>query len=318
MQTYLKNGTMVDKRHILSDNDEFCIQNVNGKYIYPGDSINYKLDDALVELYDTFRDLYFPDTSEYFREATTLPIYIQEAGQNSDSPLKKDDFMKFLSITAKAIPSIYKHIYLIDCQYLVGTIQNLLIGLEYSFIHFYINLSNTKTFNCKPTTTMMELSSKASEITTLLESYFIKAYSILDMICKIAYEFEYVMDDFSGLKKLKSAKILWGDRKDLQINHTPKTLFDKTKLITMIESLRNEIVHNGSWELTPRIFTSYKNNEITERFVLFPDTTNEGHLETAKNRKHFFGNELKANEILPQIHKEFLQRLLNTLNILNN
>ena len=57
---------------------------------------------------------------------------------------------------------------------------------------------------------------------------------------------------------------------------------------------------------------------IIEKFLLFPDTADEGYFETAKNRKHFFGDGIKANEILPMLHNEFLIRLLNAINILNN
>lgn len=321
METYLKNGTVVDKQYILEDDDNFCIQKLNDGYIYPGDSINYELDNELVALYDTFRDLFFSDTDAYYAELCTLPIFVQDAGQSSDCALKKDFFMKLLKEYAEKHPNIYKYLYLVDCQYLIGTIQNLLSGMEYSFINFYTKLSNTKNtseFNDEPTTVIMEISNNATEITTLIESYFVKAYSILDMVCKIAYELEFVMNDFSAYKKLKSSELLWGDKKKLKINSTPHTIFEKCKLITMIESLRNEIVHNGSWELRPRIFTSYKENKIIERFIFFPDITEKGHLETAKNRRHFFGDGLKVNEILPKIHNEFLHRLLNTIALLNN
>lgn len=32
-----------------------------------------------------------------------------------------------------AKPNFFKHLYLVDCQFLVGTIQNLLCGMEDSF-----------------------------------------------------------------------------------------------------------------------------------------------------------------------------------------
>lgn len=36
-----------------------------------------------------------------------------------------------------------------------------------------------------------------------------------------------------------------------------------------------------------------------------------------KNRKHFLGMGTKVNDVLPEIHKEFMVRLLNTVDLLN-
>lgn len=45
-------------------------------------------------------------------------------------------------IIAQKIPNLYKHLYLVDCQFLVGTIQNLLCSMEDAFIRYYIMLTN--------------------------------------------------------------------------------------------------------------------------------------------------------------------------------
>lgn len=46
------------------------------RYIYPEDFIKYELDNALVGLYDIFRDFLFSDTDEYYRELKFLPLWI--------------------------------------------------------------------------------------------------------------------------------------------------------------------------------------------------------------------------------------------------
>ena len=104
METYLKNGTIIDKQYILEDDDNFCIQKLNDRYMYPGDSINYDLDNELVALYDTFRDLFFSNIDAYYEELGTMPIFVQEAGLSSDCAFKKDFFMKLLNEYAEKYP----------------------------------------------------------------------------------------------------------------------------------------------------------------------------------------------------------------------
>ena len=100
------------------------------------------------------------------------------------------------------------------------------------------------------------------------------------------------------------------------MNNTLGTVFEKCDLISTIESLRNEVVHNGSWELNPKVFIAFERGFIRERYMLFPDIL-QGHLATVKNRRHFFGDGTKVNEILPQIHTNYRLRILNTLKLFN-
>jgi hypothetical protein len=125
------------------------------------------------------------------------------------------------------------------------------------------------------------------------------------------------MKDFSKYNKMKCADVLWGDRKHLTINKEPKTIFEDVTLIKMIESIRNEVVHNGTWEIHPKTFVSIKDHKIIERFVLFPDFE-QNRLASVKNRKHFFSDGTKVNDVLPQIHKDFMELVLYTVKYLND
>ncbi|KUO76397.1 MAG: hypothetical protein APF77_06780 [Clostridia bacterium BRH_c25] len=288
-------------------------------YIYPGDSIKYELDGELVSLYDKLRDLFFPDTDKYYSQLNTMPIFFQAAGQDSDCGLTADSFCKLIEGDLfKTMPDINRYLYLVDCQYLIGTIQNLISGMEDAFVNYYVKISDIKcSFQTEAlNTTYFTMSQSVRNISSLLESYFVKAYSILDMFCKLAYEFENPMDDFSCYKKMKSSDVLWGERKKLKINGTNQTVFEKCDLISTIEALRNEVVHNGSWELNPKVFVVLNEGLEVERFMLFPDIE-QGHLATVKNRRHFFGKGEKVNVILPQIHMKYMNRVLNTAKMLN-
>ena len=320
MKTYLSCGMIKEIPYILAEDGAFGIQEMEGKlltdrYIYPGDSIKYELDNALVGLYDIFRDFLFGDTDEYYRELKFLPLWTQHAGQDSDFSFSAEDFRE--CIAKSDLPNLYRHLYLVDCQFLVGTVQNLLCAMEDAFINYYKTISSFRLEKyyidvTNPNDIIVMLSEEATKASAYIETYFTKAYSVLDIMCKICYEIQYRRTDFESYEKLKSAEVLWGKRKKLQINETINTIFEKCDFISQIEAIRNEIVHNGTWELNPKIFIRLKNYEEVERFMLFPDME-QGHLATVKNRKHFFFGDVKINDILPEIHLEFKRRMLNTL-----
>lgn len=323
MKTYFQNGISKDIELFPDYVETFCVQKMSGssieKYIYKGDSIKYELDSELVILYDKLRDLLFQDTDKYYFESKTMPIFVQDAGFDSDCALDSESFLKLVEEYKDKIPNLYKHLYLVDIQFLVSTIQNLLSGMDYAFINYFVQISNIDVKNIishgKDTVLMLN-SYESIYLSSLLESYFTKAYSILDITTKIAYEFEYTYETFDSFKKAKSASILWGDRKKLSIKDEEKTVFVRNNTIKLIEALRNEVVHNGSLEQNPKVFIAFKNDEIIERFMLFPDYFN-GNLTTVKNRKHFFGAGNKINDILPNIHFDYLHEILNTVKFLN-
>ena len=111
--------------------------------------------------------------------------------------------------------------------------------------------------------------------------------------------------------------MLLGDRKKLTVCNTIDSIFEDCLTIRMIESLRNEAVHNGSWEDRPKVYIRVDNKIIVERYMLFPDFE-EGSLSTVKNRRHFFSADTKVNDALISIHDDFYQRLLFTLKHINS
>lgn len=116
--------------------------------------------------------------------------------------------MSIIPLSKNSIPNLYKHLYLVDCQFLVGTVQNLLCAMENAFINYYraivdfeMELRYTDLTN--PNGTIMAVSGNATRVAAIIETYFTKAYSILDIICKICYEIQFIQKDFTDYKKLK-------------------------------------------------------------------------------------------------------------------
>ena len=212
MKTYSPKGIVYNREYCIGADDEFCVQemitpNIE-KYTYSGDKIKYELDDELVILYDSLRNHFFKDIEQYYFELTTMPIFVQSAGQDSDCGISAGQFAELIQENKyNQLSNFYRHLYLVNCQFLIGSIQNLLSGMDDAFVNYYVRISElgNDVLPMKPDTIMFNLSPKVSSVSSLLESYFIKAYSVLDMFCKLAYELESPMTDFSKYQKMRSA-----------------------------------------------------------------------------------------------------------------
>jgi len=90
------------------------------------------------------------------------------------------------------------------------------------------------------------------------------------------------------------------------------SIYDMSESMRMIMYLRNEIVHNASIDSVPKVYQIIKDKKIIEKFILLPDF-DDGIVCTFKNRKRFFNNDTKLNEILPQLIEEFWTRLKYTI-----
>lgn len=324
MKTYWGNGILEDIPYFLNCDMEFGIQEINeapsfDRYTYPNDSIRYDLDDVLVELYDVFRDSLFDDMNRYYLELSTAPIWMQSAGQDTDCVIGSDLFKKWVLEVNNE--SSYRLMYLVDCQYLIGTIQNLLCAMENAFVNYYKTIAeipcDSRYMDCNESKVIFTSSSAVIDAISFIETYFTKAYSILDMASKICYELEHLRSEFDTYHKLKCEDILWGNRKHLKIKNTPNTIFEDCELIRNIESIRNETVHNGTWELRPKLFIKIDAGKVIEKFMLFPDMV-QGRLAKVKGRRHFFSQNVKVNDVLPKVHLEFQQRLLETVHEIKN
>ncbi len=315
---FLQNGTTYQGVLTKNIQKQFYIQQIsNGKYIYDGDSALYEINSLIAELKTKFIKHIFGDIDSYYKQSSLTPIFISELGLSSSTNCTKDYLIKMIDECQKYVPNLYEHLYLEDINFILSSIQNLIIGMNYDFIHYFKNLILAEVFINYNNGTYMIGGETANLIQSMLGSYFVKAHSILDLLTKVAFELESTEYDFSGYPKLKCSNILFGSIKKLKINNSKSTIFNRDQLINTIESLRNEIIHNGSWEIDSKVFVRIENYEIKERFVCFPDMQN-GNWTKYKNRYHFFGSENTVNDILPLMHIEYLNRICATISVLIN
>ena len=326
MKTYYKNGIETELDYILSGDNEFAIQvdenSVLRQTFYKNDTLIRDMENYLIDLYDIFRDIYFPDTDNYYLISKSIPPLLQQGGYSSDFQFDSDFFNEIynkFAVDGKH-SELNKFIYVADCQYLISTLQNLTLHIEYCFTEYFIQISkinNIRESSIDKSGVYFFQSEYCTNIAFLVESFFTKLYSILDIIVKIVYELENPVSDFSSMKKLNCADKLWGDKKKLKIYKQSNTIFeDDYETVKTIETIRNECIHNGTWENFPKVFAVVENYKIIERYMLFPDCK-KGRFCTVKNRRHFYSQGLKVNDVLIQIHDDFYKRLITTLNVIS-
>ena len=87
--------------------------------------------------------------------------------------------------------------------------------------------------------------------------------------------------------------------------------------ITIIETLRDEIIHNGSLDINYFVYSAMIGDHFID-FIPCPDFTEAGTFSSYNGRKKFYENYDKTfNEELPKIVDDFLKIAINTLQLLN-
>lgn len=331
---YLQNGTKVDalpdgyeKFYVAEDLER---SSEYSRYYYPGDDIQYLLDALCVNLYDAFQDAIFPSRDEFYAYYDIQPQWISRAGLDSDFDMSKDDAarcfatsiparMAELGVKDDKLLEAYQEIearkfryaYTADCQSLVNTLQELIMGCHSSFVGFYKHLCSLHSIP-EMEGVYYEVSAESRMVFSFLYSFIIQSYSMFDILTKIAYEFEHLKKCESTYAKLAASNILYGARTGLRIDPVG-TVFEKCRTTSIIENLRNELVHNATWEMNSKIYIMTEAGQIIERHILMPDFTAENTLMTFKSRKRFFAQGKKVNNELPELYFDVMRRVHTTL-----
>lgn len=236
------------------------------------------------------------------------------AGVDAEIKVSKQEFEKW--VNSQKSEQTHKILFYYDFQNLVGSLQNLVQESRFLFCDFYRTL-NENTFMLtdkplQPDILMFASGQLVTNIFSKVNHLFINLASQLDFITKISFECENLPNDFTEYPKLKSNGVLYGDLKKIKKIDFSNTLFDKTDNLKLILSLRNEIIHNSSFENIPKVYQVFQNNVMIEKFIFVPDTT-DGIFDSFKNRNRFFNNEIKLNEILPTLITDFWKKMESTI-----
>ncbi|RZJ90516.1 MAG: hypothetical protein EOO20_07890 [Chryseobacterium sp.] len=309
---YNTNGLPSDK----PKKDKFWITQGPSDFVLKENDLTSDIESQAIYLRNFLAEKVFGSQQRYYEQLPFAPLWLSQAGIDSDIKISREEFEKLI---AKADELTCKFLYYYDVSSLIGSLQNSVQEVRYLMGEFYREL-NENSFMLMPKPSEQDTVMFASGLTvtrlfTAVNHIFIALYSQLDFITKICYEMEQMDENYTAYKKLKSAKILFGDARRTSLNGKPDTLFAASVNIKMIQTLRNEIVHNASFEDIQKVFQVFESGVMIEKFILLPDFEN-GIIKTLKNRKRFFDENIKLNEILPELIFDFWKRLHQTLKIL--
>ena len=268
------------------------------------------IDFKLISLTHKVADKIFGSVQALYNILPFKSTVYSYAGVDAEIKVSKQEFEKW--VNSQKSEETHKLLFYYDFQNLVGSLQNLVQESRLLFCDFF-KILNESSFMLadkpmQPNIVMFASGQLVTNIFSKINHLFINLASQLDFITKIAVELENLPTDFKDYPKLKSNGLLYGDFKRIKAIIFDNTLFDKTDAIKLIISFRNEIIHNASFENIPKVYQVFKDNIMIEKFIYIPDTTN-GIFDTFKNRNRFFNNEVKLNELLPNLVTDFWKKM---------
>lgn len=306
---YSINGIITDE-----PTDNSVVFEWNNNFSIKSKDNTTEIDFKLISLTHKVADILFGSVQNLYGILPFKSTVYSYAGVDAEIKVSKQEFEKW--VNSEKSEETHKLLFYYDFQNLVGSLQNLVQESRFLFCNFY------KTFNknsfmlsdkpLQPDIVMFASGQLVTNVFSTINHLFINLASQLDFITKIVYEIENLPSDFKEYPKLKSNGILYGDSKKIKAINLNNTLFDRTNELKLILSLRNEIVHNASFENIPKVYQVFKDNVMIEKFIYIPDTTN-GNFDTFKNRNRFFNNEIKLNEKLPGLVTDFWKKMETTI-----
>ena len=247
-----------------------------------------------------------------------IPQWMQDAGASAESPISKDFFEKLLRENNNELTN--KLLYYFDCLGLVDAMRERfsLVGASLEAFYSYINPNNEEYDEASIKSTVFNIDSRQAIVFSTLNSIFINIVSLLDLLYKVVYEFESHISDFSCYPKMASHDILF--RKGLSsIRATMKvgnSIFaPQNSVLTRVYDIRNRLVHNGSLDISPRIYFGTTLAGENARFILFPDMGDCGFVKST-NRASFYSQGTHINKELPKIVSEFLDCIECTVDLI--
>lgn len=272
------------------------------------------IDFKLIEITQNIAAKMFGSYQDFYNILITKTTIFPFAGVDAEIKISKREFETWLNSESSIENN--KLLYYYDLQSLIGSLQNLIQESRILFCDFYKTLNENSFMLSEnpinPSGVMFASGQLVTTIFSRINHLFINLASQLDFITKISIELENIPTSFNEYPKLKSKKIQYSNLNKIKNLELSDTVFEKTDDIKLILSLRNEIVHNASFENIPKVYQVFKENKMIEKFIFVPDYTN-GNFDSYKNRNRFFNNEVKLNELLPILVTEFWKKMELTI-----
>ena len=250
-----------------------------------------------------------------------MPQWVCDGGRSPELSLSKIQYEKFREKVD--IPIVRKFIYYYDLLYIIVAIQNRLEAVVMFMRNLYKEIPFELKYKEKNYTFAVRTCGKwENEIHTSLNSMFVSLASTFDLLSKIAIEqAQYPKyGDFSNYSKMNSGTYLYNVHKLRNLIDSTLTkdgmLFTANKNIRIVETFRNEYVHNGPWGFRCSVYNTAVNGVPSDVIVYAPDFDENGNLVSSGARNKFYSQGNKINVILPELVKSIFEILKNTIDCL--
>lgn len=277
-----------------------------------------ELNQQEVELHDVIQRNVFMDI-DFYNLNDLVPLWIRDAGHSQESSISNIDFEKLVKRHNNKLT--HKFLYYHDCEALMSAFQNRTAGLNTMLSRVFQTLTTIFKYSIQE---YENVCLSASEINTdvyvNLNSIIITLASSFDLLTKVAYELQEMSTlSFESYPKMKSVNITYGDKVRLVENlQVDNSIFAKKRplCIEIVESLRNEIIHNGSLDFHDTLYYGIK-EDVIEYWIYAPEFDKSGRLSSYNGRKKFYSNEKNTfNKLLPELMLDVIKYLQNTFELL--
>lgn len=256
---------------------------------------------------------------DYYSIAGLIPMWIRYDGHSQEGCCSKEKFESLLNANNNELT--HKVLYYHDCEMLMSSFQNRTSVLARLINRVYEILTPDLSLDIKTYDDVaFGIDAQGIDVYTYLHSLIITLASSFDLITKVAYELQKMHEvDFTSYPNMKSKDITYGKRKWLDENLKVKdTLFAKQEIVCVrtIESLRDEIIHNGSLDFHYSLYHGLVDNNLVH-WIFFPDMEESGTFKSVKARKKFYPDSTRTfNVVLPPLLLDVIECLKRTLNVL--
>jgi hypothetical protein len=241
-------------------------------------------DNICVELYQIFESNIFKDI-DIQQIKGLIPLWMAQAGISPESSMEKIFFEKLVNANNNEIT--HKILYSFDCETLVATLQDRISSIDDLLTELYDNISHSANY---PTDEyergVRHMNGAASKCFTFANAIFISLASTLDILTKISIELYHIHFDKIDFKKypsfISNNKIFGKPYKELSSINS-NTISQDSALIRKVISIRDEIIHNGTWDYRPAIYGGWK-EEVYDEWIMMPDFNASGAFISSKNR----------------------------------
>lgn len=292
--------------------------------VSPEDCYEYliEIEDAIQRLYINIDHFLFQDIDKA-KIQNILPRWVCDGGRTPEVSLSKAMYEKCRQKCD--MPIVRKFIYYYDLWNIIAAIQDRFEAVSIFMRDFYQYIPfEVKYQEQKYTSIVRNSGNRETDAHIYINGVFIALASTFDLLSKIAIEQAQYnkYGDFSSYSNMVSSGKdgLYNVQKLRNYINPELTkegmLFSTNKEVRMIETFRNEYVHNGPWDLCNSVYCTAINEEPADVILFAPDIDDNGNFVSSGARNKFYSQGNMMNVMLPGLVKSVFEILRRTIDCL--